>query len=120
MGQSKHNAKRQAERTAAYKKVWRTQFVRATCLVFLPLVAMISFTFASLTLNLTLNPFAVGCFGISILVYLYLSIRDGIILDRSSIYKKDSEPFSFWCTIIYFSALALLNIFSGILLLISE
>lgn len=116
MGEAKRNAILQAERKVANKKVWRAQFIRAACWVFLPLAAMIGFTFTSKTL-LSL---AVGYFGISILVYLYLSIRDAIILDRSSIYKKESEPLSYWSTIIFFSALALLALFSSISLLISE
>ncbi|GEM_PF-5814815 len=116
MGEAKRNAARRQEVARAPNKLWRALLIRSLYFHVLPLIAVI--VAASVSQGL-LAP-AVSCLGISLLIYVRLSVRDGAVIQHSSVCERKVEPVLFWCTMGIFAAIGLGMLIVGLALGFTE
>jgi hypothetical protein len=98
-----HNAIRAQEVAAAHKKLTRKLLLRSLYFHVLPLILII----VAAATHEDITWAAVAGFGVCMILYVRLSIRDGAIFN-SGVYERENEPVYFWFSIGLFALLGLL------------
>jgi hypothetical protein len=105
MGRAKRNAIRAQEVAAARKKLTRKLLLRSLYLHVLPIAIILVIAAAGTHENIMWA--ASAGFGVCMLLYVRLSIRDGAVFNKG-VFERENEPVYFWFTIGFFALLGLL------------
>lgn len=116
MGEAKRRAIQEQEIARAHSKLRRALYIRCLYFHVLPIIAVMIMLRIS---DKLLGP-AAAYFGLSMMTYACLSIRDSVILSRSHVCERKNEPILFWLIVATFAATGLGMLIVALIFVISD